>query len=81
MTLAPNGGRNGNQMFEYAALLGVAHLHNFTAVISPKYPLTNIFKLPNVADTCINTPGMFFLKEHKCCTYDKKFEKIDIKHN
>ena len=79
MTLAPNGGRTGNQMFEYAALLGVAHLHNFTAVISPKFPLTNVFNLPNVLD--INTSGMSLLTEHKCCAYDRKFEKIDIKHN
>ena len=79
MTLAPNGGRTGNQMFEYAALLGVAHRHNYTAVISPKFPLTNVFNLPNVFD--INTSGMSLLTEHKCCTYDRKFEKIDIKHN
>ena len=72
-------GRTGNQMFEYAALLGVAHRHNYTAVISPKFSLTSVFNLPNVAD--INTTGMIRLKEHKCCTYDKKFEKIDFKHN
>ena len=62
MTLDPNGGRTGNQMFEYAALLGVAHLRNFTADISPKYPLTNVFNLPNVAD--IDTSGMVLLREN-----------------
>ena len=79
MTLAPNGGRTGNQMFKCVALLGVAHSHNFTAFISPKYPLTNVFNLPNVAD--INTSETVLLREHKPGTYDKKFEEIDIKHN
>ena len=79
MTLAKSLGRTGNLMFQYAALLGVAHRHNFTAVISPKFPLINVFNLPNVAD--IDTSGMVLLRARKCCTYNKKFEKIDIKHN
>ena len=79
MTLARSIGRTGNQMFEYAALLGVAHRHNYTAVISPKFPLTNVFNLPNIAD--INTSGMIRLSEHKHCTYDRIFDKIDIQHN
>ena len=72
-------GRTGNQMFEYAALLGVAHRHNYTAVISPNCPLTNVFSLPNVAN--INTSGLIRLRDDKVATYDKKFDKIDTKHN
>ena len=79
MTLFECRGRTGNQMFQYAALLGIAHRHNYTAVISPMCPLTNVFNLPNVAN--INTSLMIRLKANKIATYDKKFEKIDIKHN
>ena len=71
MTLAKSLGRTGNHMFQYAALLGIAHRHNFTAVISPKFPLINVFNLPNVAD--IDTSGMVLLRARKCCTYNKKF--------
>ena len=74
MTLALSMGRTGNLMFQYAALLGVAHRHNYTAVIHPKFPLTNVFNLPNIAD--VNTSGMIRLNANKAGTYDRKFEKM-----
>ena len=79
MTLALSMGRTGNLMFQYAALLGVAHRHNYTAVINPKFPLINIFNLPNIAD--VNISGMIRLNANKAGTYDRKFEKIDVQHN
>ena len=81
MTLAQSigRGRTGNQMFQYAALLGVAYRHNYTAVISPKFPLIKAFNLPNILG--INTTEMIHLKEDKPITYDRKFENIDTKHN
>ena len=79
MTLARSIGRTGNQMFEYAALLGIAHRHNYTAVISPKFPLTNVFNLTNVAYS--DTSDMIRLSEDKHATYEKKFEEVDTQHN
>ena len=38
-------GRLGNQMFEVAATLGIAHAMNYKPVISPSHPLVKYFKI------------------------------------
>ena len=79
MTLAGSRGRTGNQMFQYAALLGLAHRHNYTAFIKPTFPLTRYFNLQNVAN--VNISGMLRLRDGKSGTYYRALETIDYKYN
>ena len=47
MTISGNG-RLGNKMFQFAALLGTSHRHNYTPYISNRNPLFRVFNIPYV---------------------------------
>lgn len=79
MTLAGSRGRTGNQMFQFAALLGIAHRHNYTAFVKPTFPLTRYFSLPQVAD--VNITGMSRLHEIKSGVYSRDLERIAVSNN
>ena len=79
MTLAGSRGRTGNQMFQYAALMGIANRHNYTAFVKRTFPLTRYFNLPNVAN--FNISGMIRLRGGKSGTYLRSLDRIDVTHN
>ncbi|XP_053378733.1 galactoside alpha-(1,2)-fucosyltransferase 1-like [Mercenaria mercenaria] len=64
------GGRTGNQLFQIAALFGIAFDYDLVPIIKPSFPLLKYFDLPNVSDvklknstTCApQLPGIF----HDC---------------
>ena len=74
MTLAFNQigslGRLGNQMFEYAALRGIAAKHGFDWCIPPynvtgieNYSLHYCFKMEDVKDENLVTPQLGYVQE------------------
>ena len=79
MVLAGSRGRTGNQMFQYAALLGIAHRHNYTAFVKPSFPLLRYFEIPHV--TNMNITGTVRLGEGKSGEYSKFYERINKSHN
>ena len=79
MVLAGSRGRTGNQMFQFAALLGIAHRHNFTAFVKPTFPLLRYFDISYVTD--LNISGIVRLGEGKSGEYSKSVEEINRSHN
>lgn len=49
MTISGNG-RLGNQMFEFASMLGIAARHGYTPFITPRHGLNKVFDIPESRD-------------------------------
>ena len=79
MVLAGSRGRTGNQMFQFAAVLGIAHRHNYTAFVKPSFPLLRYFDIPYVTD--LNISGTVRLGEAKSGGYSKSVEHINSSNN
>ncbi|KAK3095566.1 hypothetical protein FSP39_016161 [Pinctada imbricata] len=81
MTISGQG-RLGNRMFEFAALLGVSHRHNYTPYILPRHPLVRIFELP--AEYVLPLPKLDNLElvhEKAAGKYLKKVETLTHDRN
>lgn len=78
MTVSGNG-RLGNQMFEFASLIGTACRHNYTPFISSRNRLHLVFELNVPRD--INLINSASIGESKSNTYNKKLEYLDHSKN
>ncbi|XP_053387664.1 galactoside alpha-(1,2)-fucosyltransferase 2-like [Mercenaria mercenaria] len=54
VTLGGYKGRMGNQMFEFASLVGTAYKYDVIPVIPTLFPLKRYFDLPNIVDLKLN---------------------------
>ena len=79
MVLAGSRGRTGNQMFQFAALFGIARRHNYSAFVKPSFPLLRYFDISHV--TNLNITGAIRLGEGKSGEYSKSVENINESHN
>lgn len=72
-------GRLGNQMFEFATLIGTACRHNYTPFISSRNILHRIFNLNVPKD--IHVMNSAAIGEGKSNAYDKRLENLDHTKN
>ncbi|XP_067654027.1 galactoside alpha-(1,2)-fucosyltransferase 1-like [Haliotis asinina] len=67
-------GRLGNKMFQYAALLGLAHRHGFTPYVFQNENLAQTFDLTHISPTKYSNLPVYF--EKAAATYDKCLETM-----
>lgn len=78
-----DGRRLGNQLFNYASLLGIAHTNNMTAILPETYPLFNVFQLkvkvvkPEHIDRFLQPYKKFEEYGRRACAYDIKSERLE----
>lgn len=69
-------GRAGNQMFQYASLIGIAKMNNMTPVLLEITELWNMFDLP-ISTAYMDKSGKYTeVKEEHTAVYAPKFENI-----
>lgn len=69
-------GRAGNQMFQYASLIGIARANNRTPVLLETTELWNMFDLPTSTAYMEPNGNYIVLKEEHAAVYSTKFENI-----
>ena len=72
-------GRTGNQMFQTAAVIGLAHMFDMIPVVRDVAPLSSTIELPNRSNLKLSvtrTTGT-----GSCCQFWKNVLKIDPTHN
>lgn len=78
MTSQGNG-RLGNQMFQFAALLGVSAMHGYTPFVSPGHRLTQVFDIRHTrVVTMVNGQGY---GESRAGAFDTKIQNLSHAKN
>lgn len=78
MTISGNG-RIGNQMFEFAALLGIADMNGYTPYVTPQHALNKIFDIPQTRD--IRMKNSKEIGEVNAGCYDSNLEGLSHQFN
>lgn len=75
-------GKLGNVMFEYASLLGIAHMNNRAAFFPTQSPLVRVFsRISHLLDDATMQPPQYeIVYENNFATYDPKFENLPAKN-
>ncbi|KAJ8311634.1 hypothetical protein KUTeg_010989 [Tegillarca granosa] len=78
MTISGNG-RLGNQMFEFASLLGIADMNGYTPFVTSQHSLNKIFDIPQTSNVRMeNSKG---IGETFAGCYDKHLENLSHQFN
>lgn len=68
-------GRTGNQMFQIATIIGLAHRYDLIPLIQNVKPVGSTFDLPNVSDMKLSKTSL--LGTGSCCHYSTHVDKIN----
>jgi len=80
MTLSPNNdGRLGNQMFQAASLIGIAHWHGYTPIFHKTFNLHGVFRLTN--NYSFTVKNLHHVSQDNTGNYCEKFYHLDHAKN
>ena len=72
-------GRTGNQMFQTAAVIGLAHMFDMIPVVKDVTPLSSTFELPNRSNLKLSITRS--TGTGSCCQFSKNILKTNPAHN